>query len=392
MSHSRKVGYLLLTLVIIFYTPYVALLLREGGELPPDFFYFPAKVATVKPDKNYLVIVITSLLFIAYLLLVFFPRIYGIRPATTPPPRPPKTRLPWWFWLGLILWGAIIVIFAAKLSGPKWLLNWALLPLWWGFIFMLDGMVYARNGGKSLMKNGMAELFAMGMLSISGWLIFEYFNFFININWFYPHAEIVTRDEFLLYAIIGSSAFIPMAFEWYHLLLTFPRINAGYRQGRKVKWSLTARIIILIVAAGLLFSMVFAPDSLFYAFWLGPLTILIIVLGLLGKWTPFRAIREQGDRNPLIVFSTVWVIQGLCVECWNRLSYFQAIAVRFHGGSFNPGYWDYCIPFVNFFHIFNMPLLGYLGYVPFGIYCFIWVITMSFVMNIKLPFTMGDNE
>jgi hypothetical protein len=42
----------------------------------------------------------------------------------------------------------------------------------------------------------------------------------------------------------------------------------------------------------------------------------------------------------------------------------------------NPNYWRYDIPYVNVIHIFSeMPLLGYFGYIPFGVLVwqvFIW--------------------
>jgi hypothetical protein len=31
--------------------------------------------------------------------------------------------------------------------------------------------------------------------------------------------------------------------------------------------------------------------------------------------------------------------------------------------------WIYAVPFVNRFHLFEMPLLGYAGYLPFGLEC-----------------------
>jgi hypothetical protein len=37
--------------------------------------------------------------------------------------------------------------------------------------------------------------------------------------------------------------------------------------------------------------------------------------------------------------------------------------------------WVYSIPFVDRFHLFEMPLLGYAGYVPFGLEC---VVAMDF--------------
>jgi hypothetical protein len=31
--------------------------------------------------------------------------------------------------------------------------------------------------------------------------------------------------------------------------------------------------------------------------------------------------------------------------------------------------WIYAVPFVNRFHFFEMPILGYAGYLPFGLEC-----------------------
>jgi hypothetical protein len=31
--------------------------------------------------------------------------------------------------------------------------------------------------------------------------------------------------------------------------------------------------------------------------------------------------------------------------------------------------WQYSVPFVNRFHLFGMPILGYAGYLPFGLEC-----------------------
>jgi hypothetical protein len=31
--------------------------------------------------------------------------------------------------------------------------------------------------------------------------------------------------------------------------------------------------------------------------------------------------------------------------------------------------WEYNIPFVHGFEVFEMPVLGYAGYLPFGLFC-----------------------
>jgi hypothetical protein len=36
---------------------------------------------------------------------------------------------------------------------------------------------------------------------------------------------------------------------------------------------------------------------------------------------------------------------------------------------FSAAKWVYHVPFVNGFYLFEMPLLGFAGYVPFGVLC-----------------------
>jgi hypothetical protein len=38
-----------------------------------------------------------------------------------------------------------------------------------------------------------------------------------------------------------------------------------------------------------------------------------------------------------------------------------------------------------------MPLLGYLGYIPFGTYCWIWWISTSFILNIHSGYTYAPD-
>jgi hypothetical protein len=249
---------------------------------------------------------------------------------------------------------------------------------------LLDGIVYKRTGGQSLVRNAPTELFAMGVLSISGWMIFEYFNFFIDENWFYPYAgNIPEEDTFLLYALVGSSAFIPMAFEWYHLLRTIPFFNRKYRRGPRTEWPPLVKVLLCLLSFCALFFLSENSEALFYAIWLAPLIILITTMGWLKMWTPFTPIKEKGDWTVLVVFSLTWLLQGIFIESWNALSYRDESFV----GTSNPGYWDYKLPYVHFVEVFNMPALGYLGYVPFSIYCCIWFFAVSHLMKIETKFS-----
>ena len=64
---------------------------------------------------------------------------------------------------------------------------------------------------------------------------------------------------------------------------------------------------------------------------------------------------DQGDWRPMMALFTGCLICGFFWEMWNFYSYPRCI---------------YHIPFADFLHIFEMPLLGYLGYLPFSMELF----------------------
>jgi hypothetical protein len=44
-------------------------------------------------------------------------------------------------------------------------------------------------------------------------------------------------------------------------------------------------------------------------------------------------------------------------------------------------HWEYSVPFVQRFHIFEMPILGYAGYLPFGLECMVVSLMFGKVMG-----------
>jgi hypothetical protein len=388
LTKQKKVLYLILTLLILFYAPYISVYVANGS-IPKDYFHFPpTDPPPTKAGYNLYAFILIAIVFIAVVLLLVYPKLFGFKKIRSERKIIRRAHLPYWFWIGLVAWLAALIMFTGKYNHPAWLLDWGLLPLWWGFILMLDGLVYYRTGGNSLIHNEPTEIIAMGVVSISGWLIFEYFNFFINLNWYYPNAHLKGHDEFLLYAVFGSSAFIPMTFEWYFLLRSFNFFNSHYRHGPKLNINKKILLAVLIIS---IIGMYLAPkhsDLLFFILWLGPLVILSIVLEILGIWTPFNAIKQRGDWTSLLVFAPTFLFQGFLLECWNYLS---AGHNNNQPQTNNPAYWVYCIPYVSNYHVFEMPILGYLGYIPFSVYCWIWWITTTYLMNISTKYSLHDD-
>ncbi|MGD8764305.1 MAG: hypothetical protein PVG87_18510, partial [Desulfobacteraceae bacterium] len=95
------------------------------------------------------------------------------------------------------------------------------------------------------------------------------------------------------------------------------------------------------------------PNYLFALLWVSPLLIIISLQTLMGEPT---IVDQMATGDWRLVFSSVLaaLICGGFWEMWN----FYSLAK-----------WEYSIPFVHCCEIFEMPLLGYAGYLPFGLEC-----------------------
>ena len=84
-----------------------------------------------------------------------------------------------------------------------------------------------------------------------------------------------------------------------------------------------------------------------------PLGVIVSLQSLAGRRQPFRPV-AQGNWRPVVSWALAAMVCGFFWEMWNMWSLAR---------------WEYTVPFVDRFHVFEMPLLGYAGYLPFGIEC-----------------------
>jgi hypothetical protein len=87
--------------------------------------------------------------------------------------------------------------------------------------------------------------------------------------------------------------------------------------------------------------------------WVSPLLLLTALQSLWGRETVFSELNQKHSRSFLS-----WALSALiCGGFWETWNYAAKLK------------WHYSIPYVDTWHIFEMPLLGYLGYLPFGLLC-----------------------
>ena len=111
--------------------------------------------------------------------------------------------------------------------------------------------------------------------------------------------------------------------------------------------------IALIVSAIALANIGRWPDYLFPMLWLAPLMVLVSVQTLRGEAHVLQRL-ANGNWRSIWLAALAALVCGIFWELWNWNSLAK---------------WQYAVPFVHRFQVFEMPLLGYTGYLPFGIEC-----------------------
>jgi hypothetical protein len=349
------------------------------GYLPEGFGTFPPQRQTGIPGFHLGTFVIMAGTAIGVLVFLGAPSLFGFRGASQPRSRAPVPRVsfPVWFWPGLVTW---LVSWGAMWSQSPALgelLHYTFVPLWWGFIAALDGWVYRRTGGQSLFARRPLTMAAIAAASSIGWFYFEYLDYFVSSNWYYPHADALPESLRVVWFGLSYTTILPSIFEVYALLRTFDGLAARYTGGPR--WRPTRRAWWTILGLGVLLSAAVAVGStaFFWAIWIGPLLILTPALALAGCWTPFTPMRD-GDWSKVVLISLASLFNYLLGECWN-----------FWSAPGNPHFWKYEVPFVNAFQLFEMPLLGYFGYLPFGMFCWIWWLHSAHVLGLAPEFELS---
>lgn len=360
-SRLALIGAVLAMIVLPLITSWFA---YPSTHLPPGFGLFPPLFVETPPAFNLTIFIVLALIEIAFILFLAFPQWFGFKPVA-PSPKPSLKALPMWFWLGLgvTLFFWWLMWTRETIFGS--LVYYAFTPMWWGFIFVLDGLTYRYSNGYSLFASKPKTFFISAIVSVGGWFFFEYFDYFALGNWYYPNTVIpsLSHSTVVVLFLIAYSSVWPAVFEWYTLLNAFPKLANRYSQGPKLV--LPAKLLLCL--SFILFAAVpFWPYPLFWAMWIAPLIGVAGILMICNIWTPINAL-ANGNWSPVLLMALSSLFNGFFWEVWNFGSAHPATPVT------NPNYWIYDIPYVNVIHIFaEMPLLGFFGYLPFGV--LVWVV------------------
>ena len=253
-------------------------------------------------------------------------------------------RLPAHFYLGILL------------LSISWYLNWGLsglrthylfFPLWLGYCLIIDGITYKRKGS-SLLTRSWRKYVLLFIMSIPVWWIFEGLNLRTE-NWHYLGREYFTDLEYFLYASLCFSTVIPAVFGSAELVASFSWIKS-LKTGPKIPSSKNGLTVLFVIGIAS-FVLLFAWPKYFYVFlWLSVFFILDTINHLIGHRS-LVSYTDKKDWRPLVSLALGCLVCGFFWEMWNYYAYPK---------------WIYHTPGVEFLYVFEMPILGYLGYIPFS--------------------------
>jgi len=245
--------------------------------------------------------------------------------------------------LGLFL---LIAMEAAALGGVPYANVWVTPIGWYGYILFVDSRVYQRSGS-SLLMNRTRTFLAMLPLSIALWCLFEAHNLLFQ-NWEYIGLP---ENLFLKYLgfVLSFSTILPAIIETDDLLRSFNFVRMEVRPHRYSRNLLWAEMI-----AGLLFIglATFAANP-----YTGPLVWIgyPLLFAALNRLLNVPGLLKERESGHLSGTYTLFLAGTVCGIVWEFLNYWAGAK------------WLYHVPYWPQLKIFEMPILGYLGFGPFAI-------------------------
>lgn len=256
-------------------------------------------------------------------------------------------------------WAGIILLAVAEyglLRKIEPFVSWFYCFAWWSYILIADNLLWKLKG-TSLFTQRRSELAGLFSLSIFVWLVFEGYNLVIR-NWNYSGVPQPVWVRWPGYALAFATV-LPGIFITSDLIqCLFGSKDASPASGAEpLAGRLSSKPSRAYLAAGVALSLapLIWPRFFFPAVWIGPIFLLDPLLERAGLRS-LSLVTASGDRTRLFSLFAGGFVCGILWEFWNYRA-----AAR----------WIYSVPYFQSWKIFEMPLLGFLGFPPFALECWI---------------------
>jgi hypothetical protein len=231
--------------------------------------------------------------------------------------------------------------------------TWATPVCWWAYILMLDAWIYRRKGA-SLLTARRESLMIQCILSVAFWCVFEAYNR-VMPGWRYIHLEQDLSWRLVGYAI-AFATILPAIFltcEFFQSHECFERTWMP-----RIRWSHGGLVASAVAGAVFVIVPPFLPGDTRGYWWAFVWVGWFFLLEPFNYWRGMPSIYrdwERGDPSRTMQLFGAGAVCGLLWEFWNMWAYTK---------------WVYVFPLGQNVRYFEMPLVGFLGFLPFALECF----------------------
>jgi hypothetical protein len=259
-------------------------------------------------------------------------------------------------WLGL---GIIVAAQALLMLGQPLVARWFTPIVWTGYVLLVDAIV-ARRLGRSLLTTDRVDGLLVALTSIACWWLFEWY----NAPRFWRGGDELTGLWWQYHGLEPNPWLRRVGYDWAFatifpaLFLTAAALRATvFRTLRVRPWrpsSTTTTIMIVLGVIGVVLPLIIVSAWLVPLVWTG-FALLLEPLNARAGRPSWLADLARGDASRLAALLAAGAVCGVLWEFWN----FWATAR-----------WTYTVPYLGNVKIFEMPVLGYLGFPPFALECY----------------------
>lgn len=340
----------LLFLLLLLGLPFLGNFLRTDPQQWEVMFTFDAAILTnmhAFPELPYSREASIALYFLFFGALVGFLRF--LKKGAYQPLELQAAYFPFWGWLAV---AGLLIAWGAAWWQPPFFEHYQLLVfpfLWICYIGIVNALTFRRTE-TCLLTHAPKHVVRLFLWSIPFWWFFEYLNRFVW-NWFYLFPENYHWADHLVGGSLAFSTVLPAFASTYEYLRSFSLLQTAFSKGVSINIGRQSRVFASLGVLGMLL-IGWVPNFAFPLLWSAPLFLWIFFQLKDGK-LPFRSLLN-GDYSSLVTAACAALICGFFWELWNVFSLPK---------------WLYAVPWVQGVKIFEMPIVGYLGYLPFGLEC-----------------------
>ncbi len=249
---------------------------------------------------------------------------------------------------------AAVGVFALATAGLALLIEpipgWYYTLAWWSYIVAVDD-VNRRLDGRSLLRDRFRHLAYLAYASVLWWTLFEIVNLRLG-NWYYVMSP-AGRPLRWASGVVAFATVLPA------IVVTVTLIeNLGWLRTVRVtplSWTPRKRAVVLVLGTVSVVLPLAWPDVFYPLIWGS-------VIFLLEPWNRDHARRsflrdlEQGEAGPFVRTLAAGLVCGGLWEVWNYWARTK---------------WIYTVPGFEDVKLFEMPVLGFLGFPPFAVECLV---------------------